>query len=63
MAKARAMCVGRYHVSIGDIKQLALPVLRHRLLLNFEGEANGISIDEIMTDVINHISGQGAKVK
>jgi hypothetical protein len=31
--------------------------------LNFEGEANGISIDEIMTDVINHISGQGAKVK
>jgi MoxR-like ATPase len=63
MAKARAMCVGRYHVSVGDIKQLALPVLRHRLLLNFEGEANGILIDEIMTDVINHISGQGAKVK
>lgn len=62
MAKARAMCLGRYHVSIGDIKQLALPVLRHRILLNFEGEANGISIDEMITEIISHTSLQGAKV-
>jgi MoxR-like ATPase len=63
MAKARAMCLGRYHVSIGDIKQLALPVLRHRILLNFEGEANGISADEIITNILDVKSGQGAKVK
>ncbi|MHC0036612.1 AAA family ATPase [Pseudoneobacillus sp. C159] len=58
MAKARALCQGRYHVSIGDLKQLALPVLRHRMLLNFEGEANGISVDEIIADLVN----QGARV-
>jgi MoxR-like ATPase len=63
LAKARAMCAGRYHVSLGDIKQLALPVLRHRILLNFEGEANGISVDEIITDIIHFKSGQGAKLK
>jgi MoxR-like ATPase len=63
MAKARAMCLGRYHVSMGDIKQLALPVLRHRILLNFEGEANGISADEIITNILDTKSGQGAKVK
>jgi MoxR-like ATPase len=63
MAKARAMCLGRYHVSMGDIKQLALPVLRHRILLNFEGEANGISADEIITNILDAKSGQGAKVK
>jgi MoxR-like ATPase len=58
MAKARALCHGRYHVSIGDLKQLALPVLRHRMLLNFEGEASGISVDEIIADLVN----QGARV-
>jgi MoxR-like ATPase len=63
MAKARAMCLGRYHVSMGDIKQLALPVLRHRILLNFEGEANGVSVDEIITNILDAKSGQGAKVK
>jgi MoxR-like ATPase len=63
MAKARAMCVGRYHVSMGDIKQLALPVLRHRLLLNFEGEANGVAVDEIITEIINHTSSLGVKAK
>jgi MoxR-like ATPase len=63
MAKARAMCLGRYHVSMGDIKQLALPVLRHRILLNFEGEANGVSVDDIITNILDAKSGQGAKVK
>ncbi len=63
MAKARAMCLGRYHVSMGDLKRLALPVLRHRLLLNFEGEANGISTDEIITEIIDHTISQGVKVK
>ena len=57
MAKARAMSLGRYHVSIGDIKQVARPVLRHRLLLNFEGEANGISTDTI----IDHLLDGGVK--
>ncbi|MGD6942196.1 AAA family ATPase [Cytobacillus gottheilii] len=52
MAKARAMCLGRYHVSIGDLKQAAFPVLRHRLILNFEGEANGVAPDEIIEEIL-----------
>ncbi|MCH1625556.1 AAA family ATPase [Ferdinandcohnia quinoae] len=63
MAKARAMCLGRYHVSIGDIKKLALPVLRHRILMNFEGEATGISVEEIITEIINFKNPQGAKAR
>ncbi|WP_026585569.1 AAA family ATPase [Bacillus sp. J33] len=53
MAKARAMCSGRFHVSIGDIKNVAHPVLRHRLILNFEGEAAGVNADSIIGELIN----------
>lgn len=60
MAKARAMCSGRFHVSIGDIKNVAYPVLRHRLILNFEGEAAGISADSIIEALLNETSW-GAK--
>ncbi|UOE57125.1 AAA family ATPase [Bacillus sp. CMF12] len=60
MAKARAMCSGRFHVSIGDIKNVAYPVLRHRLILNFEGEAAGISADSIIEALLNEASW-GAK--
>ncbi len=56
IAKVRALMEGRYHVSIGDIKQAALPVLRHRLFLNFEGEATGMSTDKLIADVIEAVS-------
>lgn len=52
MAKARALCSGRYNVSIGDLKSVAYPVLRHRLILNFEGEAAGITADSIIEALI-----------
>ncbi len=52
MAKTRALFSGRYHVSLGDLKKTAIPVLRHRLFLNFEGEANGITPDAIIADVL-----------
>jgi MoxR-like ATPase len=61
MAKARALCQGRYHVSMGDLKQLALPVLRHRILLNFEGEAAGILVDDLIAEMVNHVSGQAVR--
>lgn len=57
MAKARALCLGRYHVSLGDIKHTARPVLRHRIILNFEGEANGMITDTI----IDHLLDVGVK--
>ncbi|MBA4536193.1 MoxR family ATPase [Bacillus aquiflavi] len=62
MAKTRALFSGRYHVSIGDIKHVARPVLRHRLILNFEGEASGISPDTIIEEAIASVRKQGAAI-
>jgi MoxR-like ATPase len=52
-AKVKALLAGRTSVAIEDIRQVALPALRHRCLLNFEAEAEGISTDEIVTGVID----------
>ncbi|WP_066318477.1 MoxR family ATPase [Bacillus sp. FJAT-29814] len=59
MAKTRALFAGRYHVAIGDIKQTAVPVLRHRLLLNFEGEASGVSTDELIAEIVETAGQDG----
>ena len=40
--------LGRYHVSIADIKTVAMPALRHRILINYEGEAEGIDVDGLI---------------
>lgn len=58
IAKARALAAGRYHVSIGDLKYVAKPVLRHRLLLNYEGEAEGRDIDSLIDQVLDS-AGRG----
>ena len=47
-AKARALLRGRAHVTIEDIQALAVPALRHRILLNYRAEAEGIRIDEVI---------------
>lgn len=47
-AKIFALLDGRYHVSYEDVKQVAKPALRHRVLLNFEGMAEGKTTDEII---------------
>jgi len=52
MAKARALFAGRYHVSIADLTIVAKPVLRHRLLLNYEGEASGVTADTIIDQLL-----------
>ena len=44
-AKARALTSGRYHVSFDDIRAMAHPVLRHRVLTNFRAESEGITTD------------------
>jgi MoxR-like ATPase len=46
-AKARALLRGRAHVAIEDIQALAYPVLRHRLLLNYRAEAEGVRVDDV----------------
>jgi MoxR-like ATPase len=51
-AKVRAMLDGRFHVSFKDIKEVAVPAMRHRVILNFEGEAEGITSDMVLEKVI-----------
>lgn len=50
-AKIRAVLAGRYHVAMEDILAVALPVLRHRVMLSFEAQADGISADQLLRDV------------
>jgi len=54
-AKALAFLKGQNHVSFEEIKAVAKPALRHRLILNFEGEAEGISPDEIIDKLLGQI--------
>jgi len=51
-AKVYAMLDGRCHVSFEDVQKAVLPALRHRLLLNFEGEAEGLSTDFILNEIL-----------
>ena len=52
-AKVNALLEGRFNVSFDDVTSIAHPALRHRILLNFEGQAEGISTDDIITDLLD----------
>lgn len=52
-AKARALMEGRYHVTIEDIDALAAPVLRHRVMVNYFAEADGLTIDDVLSKLVN----------
>jgi MoxR-like ATPase len=58
--KVRALLDGRSRVSPADVRSVAKPTLRHRLILNFEGEAENVDADDLITDVIAHVSESGA---
>jgi MoxR-like ATPase len=51
--KARALLHGRTHVSTEDIQALAKPVLRHRLVVNFAAESEGVNSDQVIDRVIS----------
>jgi MoxR-like ATPase len=51
-AKIGALFAGRHAAAIEDVKACALPALRHRILLNFEGEAEGIKADRVIEDIL-----------
>ncbi|MBX3373654.1 MAG: MoxR family ATPase [Phycisphaeraceae bacterium] len=51
--KVRALLAGRGNVSVDDLRAVALPALRHRVLLNFEGEAEGKTTDEIIRHILD----------
>jgi MoxR-like ATPase len=54
-AKARALTSGRYHVTFDDIRAMAHPVLRHRVLVNFRAESEGISTDSIVDELLERV--------
>jgi MoxR-like ATPase len=54
--KARALMQGRHHVSVKDIQALAKPILRHRVIPNFYAEAEGVSSDHIIEQLLDAIS-------
>jgi MoxR-like ATPase len=53
--KIHALLDGRYNVSVDDIRAVALPALRHRVIRNFEGEAEGITSDAIVRSVLDAV--------
>ncbi|MFW5844783.1 MAG: AAA family ATPase, partial [Planctomycetota bacterium] len=53
-AKARALWHGRFHVSSADIRTLAHPVLRHRLVINFAGQAEGVDADQLINRLLEN---------
>lgn len=54
-AKARALSHKRYHVNYEDITAMAIPVLRHRVLLNFHAESDLVDADEILRQLVAHV--------
>ncbi|MDQ0900182.1 MoxR family ATPase [Paenibacillus sp. V4I7] len=58
VAKVRAFLAGRFHVSKNDLNVVAVPALRHRLFLNFEGQAMGISPDKIIQAIISSMENR-----
>jgi MoxR-like ATPase len=54
-AKARAILHGRYAVSARDIRAMALPVLRHRLFTNFNADAEGVDVDQVIEKILQTV--------
>ena len=59
-AKARAISRGRLNVSVEDVKQMAKPVLRHRIITNFNADAEGIDPDGIIERLLSTVKEPGA---
>ena len=55
-SKAQALLAGRYFVTPEDVKKVALPILRHRLILSYEAQADGIDADHVIELLLNSVS-------
>jgi MoxR-like ATPase len=56
-AKARALLRGRFHVTPEDIRALVHPTLRHRVLLGYRAEADGVTVDAVIDRLLEHVKG------
>src|SRR6184192_3439677 len=60
--KVRALLEGRYNVSFEDIRRVYLPALRHRVLLNFEAQAENISSDTVLAKIVTEVKEKAAEM-
>jgi MoxR-like ATPase len=58
-SKVRALLDGRYNVSFEDIRRVYLPAMRHRVVLNFEAQSEGLSTDKVLLDILEKVSEKG----
>ena len=54
--KILALMDGRFNVSVDDVRAAALPALRHRVILNFEGEAEGITTEAVVRTILDEVA-------
>ncbi|HWH79178.1 MAG TPA: hypothetical protein VNT76_17470, partial [Candidatus Binatus sp.] len=54
-AKGNALAEGRVHVSFEDVEKVVAPALRHRIILNFQAEAENVDADQILTEVMKQV--------
>ncbi len=62
-AKVRALLGGRYNVSFEDIRRVYLPSLRHRVILNFEADAEGIEPDKVLLEILEKVPEKADEAK
>ena len=58
-SKIHAVLAGRVNVSFDDVRRVALPALRHRLILNYEAEAKGVTADRIVAELLAAVREEG----
>jgi len=64
-SKVRALLEGRYNVSFEDVRRSFLPAMRHRVILNFEAQAEGLDTDHVLLEILEKLpeKGEDAPVK
>jgi MoxR-like ATPase len=62
-AKVRALLSGRYNVSFEDVRRVFLPAMRHRVILNFEAEAEGVSPDKVLLEILENVGEKADDAK
>jgi MoxR-like ATPase len=61
-SKVRALLEGRYNVSFEDVRRVYLPAMRHRVLLNFEAQAENIPSDQVLTQILKDVKEKGPEI-
>src|SRR5439155_20896127 len=56
-AKARALLRGRFHATPEDVRALVHPTMRHRILLGYRAEADGVTVDAVIDRLLEHVKG------